>query len=76
MRAEFLYNTQGVTLVLAPESPLEEELCKKLATQSNNVAQLDSAIGAGTKAIRNGLVISQVSNPGPLGHGGGDEDKG
>lgn len=61
MQVEFLTNDMGITLVMSPETTLEQELLKSLANQDNVIQQARSGITVFNKTLPNALVIGKRS---------------
>jgi hypothetical protein len=66
MQIEFLLNG-GVSLILAPENQMEEELLKGLMKQQNDITEFRSSIVVLNKTFRNGIVVGKKpSGPQPM----------
>lgn len=60
MQVEFLVNgNEGVSLLMAPENPMEEELIKQLLKQQNDITQVRTAVVVLNKTFRNGIFIGK-----------------
>lgn len=60
MQVEFLVNGhEGVSLLMAPENPMEEELIKQLLKQDNDITQIRTAVHVVNKTFRNGIFIGK-----------------
>lgn len=60
MQVEFLVNgNEGVSLLMAPENPMEEELIKQLLKQQNDITQIRTAVVVLNKTFRNGIFIGK-----------------
>ena len=62
MQIEILTN-EGVTFLLSPETPLEEELIKALMKQDNGITEFRSPVTVINKTFRSGVVIGKKSSP-------------
>jgi len=63
MQIEFLVNG-GVSLMLAPENPMEEELLKQLMKQDNDMSEIRTSVVILNKTFRNGVLIhSKMKKP-------------
>lgn len=60
MQIEILING-GVTVLLSPENPMEEELIKSLMKQENVITEFRSPVTVINKTFRNGMVIGKKS---------------
>lgn len=58
MRVEAICN-EGVTLLICPETPMEEEILKALAKQENDLTQVRSTLVILNKSFGNGLLIGK-----------------
>lgn len=58
MQIEFLVNG-GVSLLLAPENEMEEQLLKQLTKQSNDITEIRTAVTVINKTFRNGILIGK-----------------
>ena len=62
MQVEFLVNGHdGVSILMSPDNPMEEELIKQLLKQDNEINQIRSAIHVVNKTFRNGIFIGKKS---------------
>jgi len=61
MQVEFIING-GVSLILAPDNPMEEELLKGLIKQQNDITEFRSSVILLNKTFRNGIVIGKKSS--------------
>jgi len=61
MQVEFIING-GVSLILAPDNPMEEELLKGLMKQQNDITEFRSSVIILNKTFRNGIVIGKKSS--------------
>lgn len=60
MQVEFLVNgNEGVSILMAPENPMEEELIKQLLKQQNDITQIRTAVVVLNKTFRNGIFIGK-----------------
>jgi hypothetical protein len=60
MQVEFLVNgNEGVSILMAPENPMEEELIKQLLKQQNDITQIRTAVVVVNKTFRNGIFIGK-----------------
>ena len=62
MKTEFLVNG-GVSLLIAPENEMEEQLLKQLAKQENDINEIRSSVIILNKTFRNGLFIGKKFTP-------------
>jgi hypothetical protein len=63
MQIEFLVNG-GVSLMLAPENTMEEELLKQLMKQDNDLSEIRTSVIILNKTFRNGIFIhSKTKKP-------------
>ncbi len=58
MHVEVILNG-GVTLVISPQSPLEEEAIKQLMKQKNEIIQIRNGMSMLNKTLAAGIVIGQ-----------------
>lgn len=61
MQIELIING-GVTILMSPENPLEEEAIKLLMKQDNKIEQFRSAVVVLNRTFPNGLVIGKKSS--------------
>jgi len=64
MQVEVIVNG-GVSLILSPETPLEEELIKGLMKQQNEIQEFRTPQTILNKTFRNGIVIGRKSSLAP-----------
>ena len=60
MQVETIVNG-GISLILSPETPLEEELIKGLMKQINDIQEFRTPQTILNKTFRNGIVIGKKS---------------
>lgn len=60
MQVEVIVNG-GISLILSPENPLEEELIKGLMKQQNEIQEFRTPQTILNKTFRNGIVIGKKS---------------
>jgi len=58
MQAEIIING-GVSLLLSPENPLEEEALKALCKQNNDLTEIRTTVVILNKTLRNGVLIAK-----------------
>ena len=61
MQVETIVNG-GISLILSPETPLEEELIKGLMKQINEIQEFRTPQTILNKTFRNGIVIGKKSS--------------
>ena len=61
MQVEFIVNG-GVSLILAPDNQMEEELLRGLMKQQNDITEFRSSVVLLNKTFRNGIVIGRKSS--------------
>lgn len=64
MQVETIVNG-GISLILSPETPLEEELIKGLMKQINEIQEFRTPQTILNKTFRNGIVIGKKSAMAP-----------
>ena len=64
MQVEFIVN-EGLTLVLSPENPLEEELLKSLIKQDNTLLHARGGITVFNRTLANSLLIGKKNTLDP-----------
>jgi hypothetical protein len=74
MRVETICN-EGVSLLICPETPMEEEILKALAKQENDLTQVRSTVVILNKSFGNGLLISKKNIGKNEGDGNTTEEK-
>jgi hypothetical protein len=62
MKVEFVLNG-GVTLLLIPENPMEEEVIKQLMKQDNELSEIRGGATVLNRTVSSGLVITKKSSP-------------
>jgi len=58
MHVEVIING-GVTLVIAPKTPLEEEALKQLMKQKNEIIEVRNGVSLLNKTLPAGIIIGQ-----------------
>lgn len=74
MKVEAICN-EGITLLICPETPMEEEILKALAKQENDMTQVRSTIVILNKSFGNGLLIGKKTIGKQEGDGNTTEEK-
>lgn len=62
MKVEFVLNG-GVTLLLIPDNPMEEEVIKQLMKQDNELSEIRGGATVLNRSVSSGLVIAKKSSP-------------
>ena len=61
MNIEFIVNG-GVSMLISPETPMEEEMLKQMLKQSNDITEIRSAVQVLNKSFKYGILIGKNSN--------------
>lgn len=62
MKVEFVLNG-GVTLLLIPDNPMEEEVIKQLMKQENELSEIRGGATILNRSVSSGMVITKKSSP-------------
>lgn len=60
MQVETLVNG-GISVILIPDNPMEEEMIKVLMKQQNHIIEFRTAVTVLSKTFRNGIIICKES---------------
>ena len=61
MNIEFIVNG-GVSMLISPETPMEEEMLKQMLKQSNDITEIRSTVHVLNKSFKYGIFIGKNSN--------------
>lgn len=59
MQLEFVINTGGISILLSPETIMEEEMLKQVMKQDNELLEIRTNITVLSKTFKNGLLIGK-----------------
>lgn len=59
MQLEFVVNTSGISILLSPETVMEEEMLKQVMKQDNELQEIRTAVTVLAKTFKNGLLIGK-----------------
>jgi|GEM_PF-5504227 len=63
MHVECIVNNLGTSLILVPQTPLEEEIVKNLLKQENNIIEIRGPVSVLNHSVKNGVYIGKQLSP-------------